>query len=187
MGDFVKVAFPIAVLLVVIFWMFQPHHDSLYVEPHPDPVDLKEELTKELQKLEDAQNHNNAAAELEIRRNLVRIYEELGMRDEATKHCIEVAKANPSEIIDPYQLIFTSMPEYPSRMLAELKTGTVVLKYTVTAEGLVENIELVSGESEFAKSAIEWMKKVRYAPAIQDGMPIATHGVTRKVTYELEY
>ncbi|WP_321394361.1 TonB family protein [Emcibacter sp.] len=117
---------------------------------------------------------------------LVQTYELLGQREKATEHCIAIAKANPSEKVDTFKPIFWSEPDYPQELVHEGEEGSVVFSFTIDEAGMVRDIEMVEGSKAFEKAAREAVERFRYAPAIQDGKPVATHDVKHKITFELE-
>lgn len=64
-------------------------------------------------------------------------------------------------------------PEYPSTAKAMRIEGVVVLQATVTKEGKVDNIEVVSGPIPLAAAAVAAVRKWRYDPFRLNGDPVA--------------
>lgn len=101
-----------------------------------------------------------------------------------------------------YLPIVKVQPQYPRRALSRGMTGWVIVEFTVTAQGLVENPFVVSncgwiknarneGEcvdspnSVFDSAAKKAALKFKYKPKVIDGEPVATAGVQNKITFEL--
>lgn len=68
-------------------------------------------------------------------------------------------------------------PKYPRDARKAGKVGLVRLKVIVTAEGQVEDIQLVDGEAPFAEAALQAVRKWRYQPAKYQGETIAVRRV----------
>jgi TonB family protein len=68
-------------------------------------------------------------------------------------------------------------PKYPREARKSGKTGLVRLKVIVTAEGKLEDIQLVDGEAPFADAALQAVRKWRYQPAKLQGETIAVRRV----------
>jgi len=64
-------------------------------------------------------------------------------------------------------------PHYPEEAKAQHLTGKVVLHFTITVEGDVSHITVVSGPEIFQQSAIDTVKQWKYQPAMKDGKPTA--------------
>jgi protein TonB len=78
-------------------------------------------------------------------------------------------------------------PAYPTLAARRGIEGYVVLEYTVTRAGTVEEVAVVeSSNSLFNRSALEAVNKFRYKPRIVDGHPVAVQGVRTKIRFELE-
>jgi protein TonB len=63
-------------------------------------------------------------------------------------------------------------PIYPQEARAQRLEGTVVLDFTITQRGQVEDVEVVSGPSLLAQAASNAVVKWRYMPYVLDGRPI---------------
>jgi protein TonB len=72
------------------------------------------------------------------------------------------------------QLINQRSPIYPPAARAAGVTGLVELHFTIGANGRVQNIRVVKGNSLLANSAVEAVTQWRYRPAQRDGMAYAT-------------
>jgi protein TonB len=65
-------------------------------------------------------------------------------------------------------------PIYPDFARRSGITGTVVLAGTVTKEGMVKHIKVISGNSLLADSAIRAVNAWRYSPFMYNGKPVET-------------
>jgi protein TonB len=68
-------------------------------------------------------------------------------------------------------------PKYPREARKAQKVGNVRLKVIVTAEGRVDDVQLVDGEEPFATAALEAVTKWRYQPARYEGQAIAVRRI----------
>jgi protein TonB len=75
-------------------------------------------------------------------------------------------------------------PVYPSLAKRARVTGTVILEATVTAEGVVEEIRIVSGHPLLVQAAIDCVKQWRYEPTYLNGEPVPVL-LDAKVHFEL--
>lgn len=64
-------------------------------------------------------------------------------------------------------------PPYPPAALSGRKTGNVLIRCVVRADGRLEEIELVRGDEPFASSALRAMRRWRYEPALYEGQAIS--------------
>ena len=77
-----------------------------------------------------------------------------------------------SEGIAGGTLVHKVQPVYPLEARRLHLEGTVVLDATITQEGQIENLKLVSGDPVLAKAATEAVSKWRYTPYLLNGRPI---------------
>jgi protein TonB len=85
-----------------------------------------------------------------------------------------------------YQPVSKVAPVYPEQALAESLEGHVVVEYTITERGTVEDAQVAeSTNSIFDEAAIESVRKFRYDPRILDGKPVAVAGVRVRVLFRL--
>lgn len=79
------------------------------------------------------------------------------------------------------ELIHFVPPTYPSEAGEEGVEGSVTLEYLINEKGEVKDVRVVksSGDYRLDRSAVEAVKKWRYLPAVQDGIP---RGVKRRRT-----
>lgn len=64
-------------------------------------------------------------------------------------------------------------PEYPSGAYMGHIQGTVVLQATISPEGNVTDLQVVTGPPALQQSAIDAVKSWRYKPFLLDGKPVA--------------
>ncbi len=81
------------------------------------------------------------------------------------------------------ELIHFVPPTYPLEAREEGVEGSVTLEYLINEKGEVKEVRVVksSGDYRLDRSAVEAVKKWRYLPAVQDGIP---RGVKRRRTIE---
>lgn len=102
-----------------------------------------------------------------------------------------------------YLPIVKVQPVYPRRALSRGMAGWVIVEFTVTEMGTVENAFIVENcamianlrrvdqecidkpSSIFDSAAVKAALKFKYKPKIIDGDPVATAGVQNKITFEL--
>jgi periplasmic protein TonB len=78
-------------------------------------------------------------------------------------------------------------PTYPARMVEQEREGRVDLICDIDAQGVPTNCKVtnVVGGPDFAASALEWMRRVRYKPRIRNGVPVAEPRHALNVKYNL--
>ncbi|MFN8544248.1 MAG: TonB family protein [Candidatus Binatia bacterium] len=64
-------------------------------------------------------------------------------------------------------------PEYPKAARRVGRTGTVMLKIVITADGRVSDVQVQAGEEPFTTAAVEAVRTWRYQPARFKGVPIS--------------
>ena len=117
---------------------------------------------------------------------LVNHLEALGESEAATEHCIAISNLGygigNEEQPKP---LYRKAPEYPQSALYRNRDGSVKIQYDVTADGRVENIEILeSSEDVWIETSREAIAKWRFAPRLENGEPVAT--TERKVIFEFE-
>jgi periplasmic protein TonB len=75
----------------------------------------------------------------------------------------------------PRLLAGATIPAYPPEARADRKTGVVVLKAIVYADGTVGDVRVIEGEEPFASAAVRAVRSWRYEPARLNGQPIAVY------------
>ena len=105
------------------------------------------------------------------------------------------AEAPPGPPKDYYP-ISKVQPIYPRKAMKKLESGYVVVEFTVTETGSVEDVFVVKScvynskrnclnRRTFNKSAVAAAEKFQYIPRFVDGYPIRSVGVQNMITYEL--
>ncbi len=69
-------------------------------------------------------------------------------------------------------LIKRVQPKYPPAALAVHAQGAVQIEATIDKEGNVTNLKVLSGDSVFARAALEAVRQWRYKPYYLDGGPV---------------
>ena len=64
------------------------------------------------------------------------------------------------------------MPEYPAIAKAARIQGTVVLQATISKEGTIENLHVISGPPMLQAAALEAVRTWRYKPYLLNGEPV---------------
>lgn len=79
-------------------------------------------------------------------------------------------------------------PDYPRRALQRGIEGYVIVEFTVTENGKVEDPFVYKAEPPgiFDRAALQAALKFSYRPRVVDGIPIRVNGVRNKITFELE-
>ncbi|MGB9145931.1 MAG: energy transducer TonB [Acidobacteriaceae bacterium] len=70
------------------------------------------------------------------------------------------------------QLIVPIQPQYPAIALATRTQGTVVVAATISQEGRIENLRVVSGPPLLVNAAVEAIRQARYRPFLLNGAPV---------------
>lgn len=86
---------------------------------------------------------------------------------------IEAAEASP--VITGGKLLQMAEPDYPQYARRVGMEGQVTLRFMVTEDGRVRDIEVVSAEPErvFNSAAIEAVRQWRFSPYLENGSPVA--------------
>jgi TonB family protein len=96
--------------------------------------------------------------------------------------------APKSTVNTPLRQIVGAPANYPPRAVRRNIEGFVVVKFTVTKAGDVENIQI--GQSEpagmFDESVMAAVKKYKFQPRVVNGEPVETKDVEKKVVFKLE-
>jgi bla regulator protein BlaR1 len=94
--------------------------------------------------------------------------------------------ADPASASAEFMPIVKVAPIYPPRAAARGLEGYVVISYTVTATGSVEDVSVVeSSATLFEQPAIDSARKYKYQPRMIDGQAVEVAGVTTKIAFEL--
>lgn len=78
-------------------------------------------------------------------------------------------------------------PVYPRRALERGVEGWVILEFTVSTQGTVENPVVIESDPAgyFDRAALNAIKKFKYKPTVIDGQPKASHGVRFRMSFHL--
>ncbi len=80
----------------------------------------------------------------------------------------------------------TVAPEYPADLKRQGVTGLVMVTFTVTTQGNVENpVVERSPHPDFAREAVAAVRKWKFRPARQNGEPVE-HKVTVPIQFRIE-
>ena len=79
-------------------------------------------------------------------------------------------------------------PRYPESARRRGIEGTVLLKMRITAQGRVEDVQVVrsAGYPDLDESAIEAVRRWRFEPARRNGEPVAEEAVLLPVVFQLQ-
>ena len=77
---------------------------------------------------------------------------------------------------------------YPSRAQARGVEGWVHLRFDVTPEGATDNIVVVDSEppNTFDRAAVDAVKKYKYKPRVENGVPVRRPDVELVLSFEIE-
>ena len=85
--------------------------------------------------------------------------------------------ALPEDAVAPTPVKTNAIPPYPQEARASGKTGTVVLKVIILADGSVGNVEVLRGDEPFVSAACGTVKRWKYEPARYKGQAISVYRV----------
>lgn len=118
---------------------------------------------------------------------LIRVYEEQGLSDKATKHCRAIGAKTPVKPDQDYMPVYRAAPIYPMSAQRSGKEGYAIIELTVDSDGFVKDpvaIE-VKGHDGFRTASLEAVSKFRYAPRYEAGKAVDTTGVRYRFSYNL--
>lgn len=87
------------------------------------------------------------------------------------------AIALPEDAIAPAPASSNRIPPYPQEARAAGKTGMVVLKVVIMADGSVGSVQVMRGEEPFVSAAVQTVKTWKYQPARFKGQPITVYRI----------
>jgi len=87
------------------------------------------------------------------------------------------AIALPEDAVAPTPATTNSIPPYPQEARASGRTGTVLLKVIVLADGSVGDVQVLRGEEPFVTAALGTVKRWRYSPARYKGQAITVYRI----------
>jgi len=79
-------------------------------------------------------------------------------------------------------------PQYPNRPLSRGIEGWVILEFTITSTGTVEDVRVIDSDPArvFDRSAIRAIQRWKYQPKLVDGKPVPQPNMREQVTYQIE-
>ena len=88
----------------------------------------------------------------------------------------------------PVILIGSGDLVYPPQAKADQIEGKVTVRYDVSAEGVIGNIEIVDSNPPgvFDEAVLAYVRTWRFAPATKNGKPVEEKGLESTVTLSLE-
>ena len=124
--------------------------------------------------------------EMTARGFLIAALEELGQREEATRHCLVIGEKKPLAADEEMTPVYRQPPAFPKIALRNFISGFALVEFTVDEQGFTQNHQVVDASSQvFHNTSIESAKTLRFAPRFVDGEPVATDGVTFRFGYEV--
>jgi protein TonB len=87
------------------------------------------------------------------------------------------AIALPEDAVPPMPNSTNAIPPYPQEARAAGKTGTVVLKVVILANGTVADVQVMRGEEPFVSAALQVVKRWKYEPARYKGQAITVYRI----------
>src|SRR5262249_33845178 len=87
------------------------------------------------------------------------------------------AIALPEDAEAPLPAKSNSPPAYPQEARATGKTGTVILKVVILADGRVADVQVMRGDEPFVSAALAAVKTWKYEPARYKGQPISVYRI----------
>jgi|TARA_B110000261_G_scaffold32089_1_gene36827 TonB family protein len=109
--------------------------------------------------------------------------------DEAPTEPEAVIKIETAVTLTNYKLISSSPPKYPRRALDRGRSGSAIIKYTITQSGSVTNLEIIDERPRaygFGESSLLAAESLKYTPSTKNGSPVASYGVTKKYVFNIE-
>ena len=95
-------------------------------------------------------------------------------------------RVRQGEKVTAASIIRQDLPHYPDEARKEHIQGKVILHVIIGTNGVVKNLELVSGDPALTDAAIEAVKKWRYKPTLLDGTPVEVD-TTVTVTFQMNH
>ncbi|MDQ2044655.1 energy transducer TonB [Pseudoalteromonas sp. 20-92] len=121
------------------------------------------------------------SAELSAHSKLIGLYEKQGKSDEATKHCLAIAKMVPWKESQEQTPLYRVNPDYPLNKAKQGRSGSVAMEFEVDTAGFVKNVSILNSDGgvSFEKSAIKAVEQWRYAPKFEKGQPVSATSQVR--------
>lgn len=87
------------------------------------------------------------------------------------------AIALPEDAEAPLPVKSNALPAYPQEARATGKTGTVILKVVILADGRVADVQVLRGDEPFVSAAVAAVKTWKYEPARYKGQAITVYRI----------
>jgi protein TonB len=87
------------------------------------------------------------------------------------------AIALPEDAMAPVPAGSNPIPAYPQEARASGRTGMVILKIVILADGSVANVQVMRGDEPFVGAAVAAVKRWHYEPARYKGQPISVYRI----------
>jgi protein TonB len=107
---------------------------------------------------------------------------------QSTPRVVHAAPAGPVRIssgVASSSAIYKALPVYPAIAREARVEGTVVLAATISKQGTIENLRVVSGPPMLQQAALDAVKTWRYKPYLLNGDPVAVE-TTVNVVFNLQ-
>ena len=113
-------------------------------------------------------------AELQAHSQLVALYEQEGESEQATKHCVAIAKMRPWTKNQEQTPLYRTPPRYPAIAVRQRREGWVQMEFTVNESGFVEDVSVLDsdGSAAFERAAVNAVKQWRYAPKFENNQAV---------------
>jgi len=90
---------------------------------------------------------------------------------EITIRITGLGRCSRTPFIQPPLLVERVEPEYPESLQERGIKGVVELSSMIGLDGMIRDVEIVSGDPELAQAAIKAMSQWRFRPALADDQP----------------
>ena len=87
------------------------------------------------------------------------------------------AIALPEDGVAPTADADNRIPTYPQEAKAAGRTGMVILKVVIRADGVVTDVQVMRGDEPFVSAAVATVKTWKYKPALYKGQPITVYRI----------
>lgn len=151
--------------------------DELLNQGNQIPDEIENRIDSLLSEIENCQGS--------VSSGLPRVKAAVAQRDKSESE--ESESDSEKKVNREFRQIVGAPAEYPRRALRRDVEGHVVVHFTITRTGDVDNIEIVEAEPEgyFEDSVREAVGKYKFQPRVRDGKPVATENVERRVVFKL--
>jgi TonB family protein len=118
---------------------------------------------------------------------LIAALEHQGKGDAATPYLVRLAASRPEVAVVDFQPVVNVRPVYPSAEARRREEGFVLVEFVVDAAGRVRDPVVIEslGSSAFQVATLDAVRKLRYAPRIENGVAVDTPGVRNLFSFTL--